>query len=68
MRPFGTWHTMEVSDQEIIGAFSPPIVTVLEPWIAPKLVPVTVMFVPPGPEVGFGEEIYGVTVKLTPLL
>ena len=59
---------MEVSDQEITEAISPPIVTVLEPWEAPKLVPVTVMFIPPGPEAGLSEEIYGVTVKLTPLL
>jgi len=59
---------MEVSDQEITEAISPPTVTEFEPWEAPKLVPVTVMFIPAGPEVGFREEIYGVTVKLIPLL
>jgi len=48
---------IELFDQLVIDAVFPPTFTVLKPCVAPKLVPVIVMFVPAGPEVGFREEI-----------
>ena len=59
---------MLVFNQLVGVAVTPLNVTVLEPWLAPKLVPVIVTDVPTGPEVGDTVVIAGVTVKLAPLL
>jgi hypothetical protein len=60
---------MVLVDQVVTGAVVPLKVTVLVPWLAPKLLPVIVTAAPTGPEVGDRLETYGgITVKLMPLL
>src|ERR1700681_338704 len=69
--PLGTGVTMLVALQ-LVGAATVPLkVTVLPPWLVPKLVPVVVITAPTTPEVGLtlvmvGAE--GFTVKFIPLL
>ena len=56
---------------QLVGVAAGPLnVTVLAPWLAPKLVPAIVTDVPTAPEVGEKLVMLGVgnTVKLTPLL
>ena len=54
---------------QLAGVAAVPLkVTVLVPWVAPKLVPVIVTDVPGGPDIGLRKVTTGVTVKLTPLL
>lgn len=50
--PFGTGTTMDVALQLVGVAAVPLNVTVLVPWLDPKVVPVIVTEVPVGPEVG----------------
>src|ERR1700681_2799553 len=69
--PIGTGVTMLVALQLVGDAAVPLKVTVLLPWLVPKLVPVVVITAPTAPEVGLklvmiGAE--GFTVKFTPLL
>ena len=68
--PVGTGALIEVALQVVGVAVVPLNFTVLEPWDAPKFVPLMVTAVPTVPEVGASPEIAGVgsTVKLTPLL
>src|SRR5271157_4965114 len=66
--PNGTGKTMLVSLQLVGVTEMPPTVTVLMPWVAPKLVPVIVTNVPAGPALGESPVMLGVTVKPTPLL
>jgi len=69
--PVGTGTTMLVALQLVGVAPIPLKVTVLVPWLAPKLAPVIVTDVPTNPDVGFRLVMLGagtVTVKLTPLL
>jgi hypothetical protein len=56
--------------QFVAVAEAPLNVTVLVPWLDPKLLPVIVTAVPIGPEIGdrFVTEGVGKTVKKTPLL
>ncbi len=69
--PFGTGATILV-ELQLVGAVTIPLnVTMLDPWVAPKFVPVIVTEVPIEPEVGDKLVMLGagvVTVKLTPLL
>ena len=67
----GTAATMEPSFQLVVAVASAPLkVTVLPPWLAPKLAPEMVRVVPDTPEVGDRLVMFGVasTVKLMPLL
>jgi hypothetical protein len=64
----GTETTRLVLLQLAIGVEAPPMVTVLAPWLAPKLVPVMVTWAPTGPESGATAVIPGVTLKLNVLL
>lgn len=57
--PFGTGTMMPVSPQLVGVAGVPLKVTVLVPWVAPKLVPVMVTEVPTGPVVGERPAILG---------
>jgi hypothetical protein len=69
--PLGTGMTMLVALQPVaVPAEIPLKVTVLEPWLPPKLVPAIVTEAPMGPDVGFTLVMLGVgiTVKATPLL
>ena len=69
--PFGTGVMMLVELQLVGTATIPLKVTMLEPCVAPKLVPVIVTEVPIDPEVGDRLVMLGagvVTVKLTPVL
>ena len=68
--PVGTGALIEVALQVVGVAVVPLNFTVLEPWDAPKFVPLMVTAVPTVPEVGDSPETVGVgsTVKLTPLL
>ena len=66
--PVGTVTVIEVSLQVVGGAAVPLKVTVLVPWVAPKLVPVIVTVVPSGPKTRLNPLIAGLTVKDTPLL
>src|SRR6266571_4994962 len=68
--PLGTGATMLVALQLVGVAAVPLKLTVLLPWVDPKLVPVMVTEVPTGPEVGDRLVMLGgvVTVKLTALL
>ncbi|MGB2636895.1 MAG: hypothetical protein WAM58_23410 [Candidatus Acidiferrum sp.] len=66
--PFGTATVMELAPQLVGVATVPLNVTVLVPWIEPKLVPEIVMDVPTAPEVGDKLVMLGATVKLIPLL
>jgi hypothetical protein len=68
--PVGTG-TMMLVTLQLVGVAAVPLnVTVLGPWLAPKLDPAIVMDVPTGPDVGFRLVMVGggVTVKATPLL
>jgi hypothetical protein len=64
----GTGTTMEVALQLVTVAVVPLNVTVLPFWVVPKPVPAMVTDVPTIPEAGDRLVIFGVTVKLTPLL
>ena len=69
--PAGTGATMLVALQLVGVAPIPLKVTVLVPWLAPKLAPLIVTDVPRTPDVGLRLVMLGggtVTVKLTPLL
>lgn len=68
--PLGTGTTMLVALQVVGVAAVPLNVIVLEPCVAPKLVPVIVTDAPAPPDVGFRLVIVGVgiTVNCTPLL
>lgn len=68
--PEGTGTTRLVALQLAGDAVVPLNVTVLVPWLAPKLEPAIVTEVPTGPEVGFKLEMPGPveTVNVTPLL
>jgi hypothetical protein len=68
--PVGTDVARLVALQLVTVAAVPLNVTVLVPWVDPKLVPVIVTAVPTGPEVGDRLVMLGAddTVKLTPLL
>src|SRR5207249_6754376 len=69
--PAGIGATMLVALQLVGVAPIPLKVTVLVPWLAPKLAPVIVTDVPRPPDVGLRLVMLGggtVTVKLTPLL
>jgi hypothetical protein len=60
---------MLVSLQLVVAVASVPLNrTVLVPGVAPKLVPAIVTAVPVVPDAGVSVVIFGVTVKLTPLL
>src|ERR1700730_12289610 len=66
--PGGTAAVMLVALQ-LVGAATVPLkVTVLVPWLAPKLVPVIVISVPAVAEDWLRLVMLGVTVKLIPLL
>jgi hypothetical protein len=68
--PFGTGTAM-LEALQLVGVAAIPLnVTVLDPWLAPKFVPVIVTEVAIGPEVGLRVLMAGVgrTVKFTPLL
>lgn len=62
----GTGALTLVALQLVGETVTPPMLTVLLPCVAPKLVPVIVSEVPTGPEVGDTLVIPGVTVKFTP--
>jgi hypothetical protein len=64
----GTGTVMLVLLQAVAVAGTPLNVTVFEPWLAPKFVPVMVTLVPVGPDVGDSDEIPGATVNANPLL
>ena len=68
--PTGTGTTIVVAFQLVGVPVVPLNVTVLLPWVAPKLVPLMVTEVPTGPEVGLMLVIAGgtTTVKFMPLL
>jgi hypothetical protein len=69
--PFGTGVATLVEFQLVGVAMIPLKVTMLDPWVAPKFVPVIVTGVPIEPDVGDRLVMLGdgvVTVKLTPLL
>jgi len=68
--PVGTGAAMLVGDQ-LVGVVAVPLnVTVLVPWVAPKLVPVIVTDAPTAPLVGASDVMLGAanTVNATPLL
>jgi hypothetical protein len=64
----GTGTAILVALQLVGVAVVPLKVTVLVPWVAPNVVPAMVTDVPVAPEVGVRLFIFGVTVKVTPLL
>jgi hypothetical protein len=69
--PVGTGTTIVVAVQPVAVAAVPLNATVLDPWLAPKFVPVIVTEVPTAPDVGFRVVITGavaLTVNVTPLL
>jgi hypothetical protein len=68
--PLGTGATILVALQLVGVAVVPLKVTVLVPWVEPKLVPVIVTEVPNAPEFGLRLAMFGVvcTVNVTPLL
>src|SRR5262245_44904095 len=68
--PAGTAAVMLVADQLVVAAVVPLKVTVLVPWVAPKLVPVIVTAAPTAPLVGLRVVIVGVgsTVNDVPAL
>jgi len=68
--PVGTGTAIVVALQLVGVALVPANVTVLVPFVEPKLAPVIVTSVPTAPEVGLRFVMLGVgsTVKLTPLL
>ena len=70
LAPDGTGALIEVALQLVGAAVVPLNVTVLEPCVAPKFVPLMVITVPTAPEVGDRLLMLGVatTVNVTPLL
>jgi len=64
----GTGAAILVALQLVGVAVVPLNVIVLVPCVAPNVVPLIVTEVPTGPEVGERLFIFGVTVKVTPLL
>jgi hypothetical protein len=66
--PVGTVATICVAVQFRATAAAPLNVTVLLPWVAPKLVPSMLTIPPTGPDVGERLEMIGAAVKRTPLL
>ncbi len=66
--PLGTGATIVVEFQLVGVAVFPLNLTVLLPWVDPNVVPEIVTDVPTVPEAGDRLRIYGVTVKLFPLL
>src|SRR5207253_1212291 len=68
--PLGTGTTMLVVDHEVGVASVPLNVTVLAPWVAPKLFPVIVTAAPTPPVAGVSDVrvAVGTTVNATPLL
>jgi len=64
----GTGTTTLVLLQLVGVAAVVPKATVLEPWVAPKFVPVMVTVAPTAPVVGLRLVIAGVTMKFMPLL
>jgi hypothetical protein len=68
--PLGTVTAIVVAFQLVTVAVVPLNLTVPDPWVAPKLVPVTVTAAPTAPVVTDRLEIFGAetTVKLFPLL
>jgi hypothetical protein len=66
--PAGTGTVIEVAPQ-FVGVPAVPLkVTVLAPWLDPKLFPLIVTEVPPAPLAGDRLVILGTTVKFCPLL
>lgn len=68
MAPTGTGKTIDVKLQLVVGAATPPTLTELLPWRAPKFVPARVTDVPAIPEFGAVLVILGGTVNATALL
>ena len=66
--PLGTGTTIDAAPQLVGVAVVPLNLTVLVPWVAPKLVPAIVTDVPTAPLVGESEVIPGVTVNDFPAL
>ena len=66
--PAGTGTTMLVSAQVVGVAVIVPNLTVLAPWVDPNVVPLIVTTVPTTPDVGERLVIFGVTVKVMPLV
>jgi hypothetical protein len=68
--PTGTGAAIDVALQLAGAAVTPLNVTVLEPWVVPKFVPVIVTGVATPPNVGLRAVMLGngSTVKVTPLL
>jgi hypothetical protein len=70
--PLGTVTMIVVAVQPVAAAAAVPLnVTVLDPWLDPKFVPVIVTGVPTAPDVGFKFVMVGalaLTVNVTPLL
>src|SRR5258707_3524158 len=64
----GTGITMLLLLQEGGATLFPPTLTVLVPWLAPKLPPLMVTAVPAAPVAGDRLLMVGVTVKVQPLL
>jgi hypothetical protein len=66
--PVGTGTVIELAPQ-LVGVVAVPLnVTVLVPWLDPKLVPLIFTEVPMAPVVGARLVMLGATVKLNPLL
>ena len=66
--PDGTGTPM-LNTPQLVGVVAVPLnVTVLEPWVDPKFVPLIVTEAPTAPVVGERLVMPGRTVKLTPLL
>jgi hypothetical protein len=65
--PAGTGTTIREALQLVGIAAVPLKLTVLVPWVAPKLVPVMVTEVPTGPELGLNVEMLGEALPLTDL-
>jgi hypothetical protein len=66
--PVGTGTMIDLAPQLVGAAAVPSKVTVLVPWLAPKLVPVMVIVAPTAPFVGEIPVTFGTTVKPFPLL
>jgi hypothetical protein len=66
--PDGTGAEILVAFQLVGVAAVPLNVTVLVPWVEPKVVPVMVTAVPVEPVVGERLPMFGLTVKEAPLL
>ncbi len=68
--PTGTMTVMLVALQLVIDAAVPLNVTVLNPCVAPKFVPVIVTACPTAPDAGFTDAMFGggMTANVNPLL